>query len=90
MTDLVVDKGGANSGAQAEAFAQAARGVVFPAALPSRKMAGGAHAALAGIEAEHDFTKGELVELTVGGGSDREAHEKTDWRKAGRQARSNH
>ena len=44
---------------QAEAFAQAAGDVVFAAAFPGLELAGGADAAFAGIEAEHDFAEGD-------------------------------
>ena len=50
--------------AQAEALAQPARDVVFAAALPDLELARGADAALAGVEAEHDFAERHLVELT--------------------------
>ena len=74
VADIVVDKRGADGGAQAEAFAEAAGDVVLAAALPDFEFAGGADAALAGIEAEHDFAKGDLVELARFGGLDLEAH----------------
>jgi hypothetical protein len=64
VADLVVDEGGDHGGLVAEAFAQAARGVVFAAAFPDGELAGGADAALAGIEAEHDFAEGDLVEMS--------------------------
>ena len=46
------------------------------AALPDREMARGADAALAGIEAEHDFAEGDLVKGATVGGFDVEAHRK--------------
>ena len=60
--DLVVDERRADGGAQAEALAQAAGDVVFAAAFPDLELARGAHAAFARVEAEHDFTEGDLVE----------------------------
>ncbi len=74
MTDLVIDQGGADGGAQAEALAQAAGGIVFATPFPDGEVAAGPHPALARIETEHDFTEGELVELASGRGLDREAH----------------
>jgi hypothetical protein len=74
VPDLVVDEGGADGRFQAEAFAEAAGGVVLAAALPDLEFAGGADATLAGIEAEHDFTERELVESAVFGGFDFKAH----------------
>jgi hypothetical protein len=55
LSDLGVDEGGADRRFEAEAFTQAARGVVFAAAFPGGEGPGGAHAALAGVEAKHDF-----------------------------------
>ena len=46
---------------QAEAFAQAAGDVVFAAAFPDLEFAGGADAALAGVEPQHDFAERNLV-----------------------------
>ena len=57
--------------AQAEAAAQAAGDVVFAAAFPGGELAGGADAALAGIEAEHDFAERDDVVAALGGGADR-------------------
>ena len=57
MTDFVVDQGRAHRGLVAETFAQAARGVVFAAALPCREVARGADAAFARVQAQHDFTQ---------------------------------
>jgi len=63
-----------DGGFQAEAFAQAAGGVVLAAAFPDLEVAGGADAALAGIEAEHDFAEEDLVEGAGVGWFDLEAH----------------
>ena len=60
--DLVVDERRAHGGAEVEALAQAAGDVVFAAAFPDLELARGAHAAFARVEAEHDFTEGDLVE----------------------------
>jgi len=62
MADLVIDQRGADGGFVAEAFAQAAGGVVLAAAFPGGEGAGGADATLAGIEPEHDFPKRKLIE----------------------------
>ncbi len=62
--DVVVGEGGGDGGLQAEAAAQAARDVVFAAAFPDFEFARGADAALAGIEAEHDFAEREHVVST--------------------------
>jgi len=71
VADLVVDEGGADGGLQAEALPEAARGVVLAAAFPGGEVAGGADAALAGIEAEHDLAERDLVKGTLGSGLDR-------------------
>src|SRR5208283_66511 len=71
---LVVDEGRAHRGSEAETFPEAARSVVFAAALPNREMAGGANPALARIEAEHDFAEGNLVKRALVGGLDRQRH----------------
>jgi hypothetical protein len=78
VADLVVDEGGDDGGFQAEAFAEAAGGVVFAAAFPDLEVPRGADAALAGIEAKHDFAEGDLVKGAGGGGFDLEAHR---WKK---------
>ena len=74
MPDLVVHEGGGDGSFQAEAFAEAAGGVVFAAAFPSRERAGGSNAALARIEAEHDLAERDLIEDGGFGGLDGEAH----------------
>ena len=74
MADLVVDEGGDDGGFQAEAFAEAAGGVVLAAALPDLELAGGADASLAGIEAEHDLAERDLVKGTGVGGTDGQGH----------------
>ena len=74
VADLVVHEGGADGGLQAKAFAEAARGVVLAAAFPSGEGTRRADAALAGIEAEHDLSEGDLVINTGVGGLDIEAH----------------
>ena len=60
--DFVVDERRAHRGAQVEALAEPAGDVVFAAAFPDLELARGAHAAFARVEAEHDFTEGDLVE----------------------------
>lgn len=57
VSDFVVDERGDDGGFVAEAFAEAAGGVVFAAAFPSLELAGGADAAFARVEAEHDFAE---------------------------------
>ena len=66
VADFVIDEGGDDGGLVAEAFPQAARGVVLAAAFPGGEMAGGADAAFAGIETEHDFAERDLVEGAFG------------------------
>ena len=63
--DGVVGQRGGDGGAQAEAAAQSAGHVVFAAALPHLKLARGVDAALAGIEAEHDFAQAQAVPAAV-------------------------
>ena len=72
--DGVVGERGGDGGAQAEAAAQAARHVVFAAALPHLKLARGVDAAFAGIEAEHDFAEAEAVPAAVGIGNRERFH----------------
>ena len=67
VADFVVHQGGADSGAKTEAFAKSSRCVVFAAALPSCELAGSSYAALAGIEAQHHLTEGDLVVKASGG-----------------------
>ena len=74
MADLVVHEGGDDGGLVAEAFPQAAGRVVFAAAFPDGEVAGGADPAFAGIEAEHDFAEGDLVEGAFGLGLDGQGH----------------
>ncbi len=59
--DLVVGKGGQDTGGVAEAAAESAGDVVFAAAFPGGEVAGCADAAFTGVETEKDFTKGEEV-----------------------------
>lgn len=59
--DLVVGKGGQDTGGVAEAAAESTGDVVFAAAFPGGEVAGGADAAFTGVETEKDFTKGEEV-----------------------------
>ena len=77
--DLVVDERRADGGAQAEALAQAAGDVVFAAAFPDLELARGAHAAFARVEAEHDFTEGDLVEGAFLRRLDLEGHGRRSW-----------
>ena len=72
MADLIVDERGADRGFQPEAFAQSSRGVVFAAAFPGGELARRAHAPLAGIEAQHDFTERNLVVVAGGFVAERE------------------
>ena len=57
MADFIVDEGSADGRLKIKAFPETARGIVFAATLPGGESAGGANAALAGIEAKHDFTE---------------------------------
>jgi hypothetical protein len=66
VADFIIHKGGANGRAEAEAFAQTARSVVFAAAFPSGELTRRADAAFAGVEAQHDFAKGDLIVETGG------------------------
>jgi hypothetical protein len=61
VADFVVHKSGANGRAEAEAFAQTARSVVFAAAFPCCELTSRADAAFAGVEAQHDFAEGDLI-----------------------------
>ena len=74
---LVVDKGRAHRGSQAETFPEATRGVVFAAALPNGEMSGGAHPALARIEAQHNLAEGDLVKRALFGRFERQRHGKS-------------
>ena len=74
MADLVVHERGDHGGLVAEAFPQAARGVVFAAAFPDLEVAGGADPAFTGIETEHDFAQGDLVEGAFGFWFDGQGH----------------
>ena len=65
MADLVVHQGGADGGFIAETLAQTARGVVFAAAFPGAEPPRRADAALAGVQAQHDFAKRNLVVMTL-------------------------
>src|SRR6185295_4118829 len=67
---VIVGKGGTYGRPEAEAAAQSARDVVFAAAFPGFELAGRAHAALAGVEPEHDFSEGDQVEFAGTGGLD--------------------
>ena len=62
---VVVGKRRGDCGFQAEAPAQAARHIVFAAALPDFELARGADAALARIEAKHDFAERNQVVLAL-------------------------
>ena len=55
--DVVVGERRADGGLEAEAASQAARNIVFAAALPGLEFAGGADAAFAGVEPQHDFAQ---------------------------------
>ena len=72
MADLVVDERGADGGFQPEALAQTSRGIVFAAAFPGGELTRRAHAPLAGIEAQHDFTERNLVVVAGGFVAERE------------------
>ena len=61
--DLVVREGRQHAGVHAEALVQAAHHVVLAAALPGAERPGGADAALAGIQAQHDLAQGHRVVL---------------------------
>jgi len=60
--DGVLGQGGGDGSAQAKAAAQAASHVVFAAALPGLKVAGGVDAALAGIKTEHDLAQAQAIQ----------------------------
>jgi hypothetical protein len=61
VSDFIIHKRRADGRAEAEAFAQTTRGIVFPPAFPSGEMTRRADAAFAGVEAQHDFAKGDLI-----------------------------
>ena len=63
--DGVLSERGSDGGAQAEAAAQAAGHVVLAAAFPNGEVAGGVDAALAGVEAQHDFAQTQRVPAAV-------------------------
>src|SRR5256885_15117840 len=58
---IVPRQGGDHAGALAPAFAHGAGDIVFAAAFPHLELAGGAHAAEAGIEAQHQLAEGDTV-----------------------------
>jgi hypothetical protein len=66
MSHVVVGKGSANGGFQAEAPAQAAGDVVFAAAFPNLEFTGAADAIFARIKPQHDFAERHHVELALG------------------------
>ncbi len=78
--DFVVDESGKDGGALAEAAAEATGDVVFTAAFPGLESAGGADAAVTGIETEHDFAHRDDVVGAGGGGFDVEAHDVSIWK----------
>jgi hypothetical protein len=57
----ILRQGCCNGRAQLKAAPQAARHVVFAAALPRREVAGGMDAALAGIKAKHDLAQADAL-----------------------------
>ena len=61
VSDFIVHKSRADSRAEAEAFAQTARSVVFAATFPCGELTRRADAAFAGVEAQHDFAEGDLI-----------------------------
>ncbi len=61
VADFIVHKSRANGCAEAEAFAQTTRCVVFAAAFPSGELTRCANATFAGVEAQHDFAEGDLI-----------------------------
>lgn len=63
VADFIIDEGGDDCGFVAEAFAEAARGIVFAAAFPDVELACGTDSSFTWVESEHDFTEGDLVEL---------------------------
>ena len=79
MADFVVHEGSDDSGLEAEAFPQAARGVVFAAAFPCGEIAGGADPAFTGVKTEHDFPERNLVEGAFGLWFDDECHGLDVW-----------
>ena len=62
LADFIVDEGGAHGGFHAEAFAQTARGVVLAAPFPGGERTGGADASFTGVETQHHFAEGDLIE----------------------------
>jgi hypothetical protein len=59
--DFVINESGEDRGAFAEAAAESTGNVIFAPAFPGLELAGGADAAVAGIETEHDFAHREDV-----------------------------
>jgi hypothetical protein len=64
--DVVVSESRDDRAAQPEAAAQAASNVVLSPALPDAEFARGAHAILAGIEAQHHLAERDNVVATIG------------------------
>src|SRR5471030_649880 len=67
---IVFRQGGDDAGALAPALAHGAGDIVFAAAFPHLELAGGAHAAEAGIEAQHHLAERDTVPFHVSGGAD--------------------
>ncbi len=67
--DGIVGERGGDCGSHAEAASQAARDVVFAAALPDLELARGVNSAFAGIEAEHYFAEAKAVPAATGIGN---------------------
>ena len=73
--DFVVDEGGEDGGALAEAAAESPGDVIFAATFPGLESAGGANATVTWIETEHDFAHRDDVVGAGRGGFDVEAHD---------------
>src|SRR6185295_5624779 len=66
---IVLRQSGDDTGTLAPAFAHSAGDIVFAAAFPHLELAGGAHAAEAGIETQHHFAEGDAVPFHIGRGA---------------------
>jgi hypothetical protein len=62
--DIVIGEGAEQGSAQTEAATESTGHIIFPASFPSAERSGGADAAFAWIESEHDFAHGNLIEPT--------------------------
>lgn len=74
-SDFVINESGEDGSALTEAAAESTGDVVFATAFPGLKLPGGADAAIAGIETEHNFTHRDNVVGAAISGLDVEAHD---------------